>query len=63
MQKGSENSLAAVRRHFDPHATAVVKEGKHRYLMPLDDAMRQQIATLARPYPVKVESTPHAREA
>lgn len=25
--------------------------GKHRYLMPLDDAMRAQIAPLAKPYP------------
>jgi len=25
--------------------------GKHRYLFPLDEAMRQQIAPLARPYP------------
>lgn len=25
--------------------------GKHRYLMPLDDAMREQVAQLARPYP------------
>ena len=63
VQKGSENSLAAVRRNFDPNATAVVKEGKHRYLMPLDDAMRKQVAPLAQPYPVKVQSTPDAREA
>jgi hypothetical protein len=26
-------------------------EWKHTYLMPLDDAMRQQIAPLAKPYP------------
>jgi hypothetical protein len=25
--------------------------GKHRYLMPLDEAMRTQIASLSRPYP------------
>lgn len=25
--------------------------GKHRYLLPLDDAMREQITPLARPYP------------
>jgi hypothetical protein len=31
--------------------TPVEKPGKHRYLMPLDDAMREQIAPLAKPYP------------
>jgi hypothetical protein len=29
----------------------VKKPGKHRYLMPLDDAMRAQIAPLSKPYP------------
>jgi hypothetical protein len=30
--------------------------GKHRYLMPLDDAMRAQIAPLAKPYPKRARS-------
>jgi hypothetical protein len=30
--------------------------GKHRYLMPLDDAMRKQIQSLAKPYPKCVTS-------
>lgn len=29
----------------------VVQDGKHRYLYPLDRAMRKQIASLAKPYP------------
>jgi len=29
--------------------------GKHRYLMPLDDAMREQIAPLAKPYPKRAK--------
>jgi hypothetical protein len=29
--------------------------GKHRYLMPLDDAMRTQIAPLAQPYPKRAK--------
>lgn len=40
--------------------------GKHRYLMPLDDAMRAQIAKLARPYPKRATSgkdPPDASEA
>lgn len=35
----------------------VVQEGKHRYLMPLDDAMRKQIEPLRKPYPKRVTST------
>ena len=31
--------------------TVIDLKGKHRYLMPLDDAMREQIAPLAKPYP------------
>lgn len=30
--------------------------GKHRYLMPLDDAMRRQVMPLSRPYPKRAES-------
>jgi hypothetical protein len=29
--------------------------GKHRYLMPLDDEMRNQVAKLAKPYPKRVK--------
>ena len=29
----------------------VTCEGKHKYAMPLDDAMRQQLLSLAKPYP------------
>lgn len=31
--------------------------GKHRYLMPLDDAMRAKIAPLAKPYPKRTTRT------
>lgn len=31
--------------------TPVTVQGKHKYLYPLDDAMRAQIAPLAKPYP------------
>lgn len=33
----------------------VEKPGKHRYLMPLDEAMRDQIAPLAKPYPKRAK--------
>lgn len=63
VQKGCSNSLEAVQKFFSPTATAVIKAGKHRYLMPLDDAMREQIAPLAQPYPAAVQSEARAREA
>jgi hypothetical protein len=40
-----------------PSDCAVIMEiGKHRYLMPLDDAMRKQIEPLRKPYPKKCVS-------
>lgn len=33
----------------------IVCEGKHKYLMPLDDEMRKQIAPLAKPYPKRLK--------
>jgi hypothetical protein len=35
--------------------TPVVKAGKHRYLMPLDAAMRESIMHLSKPYPKRVK--------
>jgi hypothetical protein len=36
---------------LDPNYKRVKGSSKYRYLMPLDDAMRKQIAPLAKPYP------------
>ncbi len=36
--------------------TPVIKQGKHRYLMPLDTEMRKQILTLSKPYPKRASS-------
>lgn len=38
-----------------PDCIKLPELGKHRYLMPLDDAMRSQIAPLARPYPKRAK--------
>lgn len=38
-------------------ALKVQTPGKHRYLMPLDVAMREQIAPLAKPYPKRTTRT------
>ena len=40
-----------------PGSTNVPASGKHKYLMPLDAAMREQIAPLAKPYPKRTMRT------
>jgi hypothetical protein len=62
-QQGVKQSIDAVREKFDPFASIVVKAGKHRYLMALDDEMKRKIAPLAQPYPAALQSTTQAREA
>lgn len=44
-------NLEAVRKFLDANAEKLVTAGKRKYLMPLDKAMRKQIAHLAKPYP------------
>ncbi len=41
----------------------IILPGKHRYLMPLDDAMRARIAPLAQPYPKRVKQATDAHPA
>lgn len=48
---GWVQSLTWLRANVDPDAHTVEKPGKHRYVMPLDRAMRRQVSKLARPYP------------
>ena len=43
--------LEWARAHIAPDLREVRDSAKHRYLMPLDDAMRERIAPLARAYP------------
>jgi hypothetical protein len=40
---------------LDPNAYVVDVPGKHRYLMPLDAAMRDRILPLAKPYPKRAK--------
>ncbi|MYW96014.1 protein Mom [Amycolatopsis rubida] len=47
-----ETAEEFVRRTLDPHVRRVSEAAvKHRYLYPLDRAMRRQVAPLAKPYP------------
>lgn len=53
--KGIKQTINAVRKHLDPKAIVFYTKGKHRYLMPLDNAMRVKIKLLSKPYPKRVK--------
>ena len=55
--RSGESRLEYVRRTSDPTARNVTPAPKHRYVYPLDRAMRRQIAKLAKPYPAAEVST------
>jgi hypothetical protein len=44
-------SVPWLRAHIDPNASVYRKNGKHRYLMPLDEGVRRRVAHLCKPYP------------
>jgi hypothetical protein len=49
-------SIPWLRRHVDPFADNVMLPDKLKYALPLDCAMRAQIAPLAKPYPKRATS-------
>jgi hypothetical protein len=53
--KGIKQTILAVKKHLDPNATIFYTKGKHRYLMPLDKEMSAKIASLAKPYPKRID--------
>lgn len=56
---GYKISFGEVRRVIRPdEGERVNLPGKHRYLYPLDRAMRRQIEPLAQPYPKKLDARP-----
>jgi hypothetical protein len=60
--KGGQ-SIPWLRSHVDPRAMLVSAGFKHRYLLPLDLAMRQRTESLARPYPKRVKQATDAYPA
>lgn len=56
--KGSKR-LEWLRKYKDPNAQKIYTKGKHKYLYPLDSAIRKQIEPLRKPYPKRQ----HADEA
>ena len=55
---GGVQSLEWVKNYVDRKASEWIGIEKHRYLYPLDRAMRRQIAPLAKPYPKKLITPP-----
>ncbi|RLK54839.1 hypothetical protein CLV68_5228 [Actinokineospora cianjurensis] len=56
-----ETAEEFVRRTIDPHVRSITTPTlKHRYLYPLDRAMRRQLLDRARPYPTRLEVSPRA---
>lgn len=51
------NDKYGVKKYGKDGLTKEARPGKHRYLMPLDAAMREQIAPLAKPYPKRTTRT------
>lgn len=43
-------------KHSDPSIEKIPAGDKHKYLMPLDKAMRKQIIPLSKPYPKRAQS-------
>lgn len=60
--KGGQ-SIHWLRANVDPKAERVISKIKHRYLMPLDNEMRERILPLAKPYPKRVKDQDPANPA
>lgn len=55
-EKGWNIQQGQQRKTIKPSQCTVIKtDGKHRYLMPLDAKMRQQVAKLSKPYPKRAK--------
>lgn len=48
-------SIPWLRRNVDPNAERVVSGFKHKYLMPLDSAVKEKVKILAKPYPRRLK--------
>ena len=51
--KYGRHEIEFLRAMIDPNAHVVRGLTRHKYLMPLDDEIRQQVAVKAKPYPKK----------
>lgn len=57
-EKGFNIQQGKIRKTAKPsECEIIVSDGKHRYLMPLDAQMKEQIKVLAKPYPKRLTRT------
>tara|TARA_Y100000310_G_C20525476_1_gene735796 strand:+ start:306 stop:998 length:693 start_codon:yes stop_codon:yes gene_type:complete len=54
-QRGWKQTLEWLQTNIDPHAKRGATR-KHRYLMPLDEEIKQRILPLSKPYPKRTKS-------
>lgn len=59
--KYGTRSIEWLKANIDPNARAADDYAKHRYIMPLDKAMRRKIASMAKEYPHAVEGSKVSR--
>lgn len=60
---GGRQSVEWIKSNIDPNAKEFITAGKHKYLMPLDDAMRAFIEPLRQPYPKLLQSCAQSTES
>ena len=53
---GGIQSIEWVRKNLDKNAKEFITNGKHKYLMPLNEEVRRQIEPLRKPYPKRAGS-------
>lgn len=51
VNKYGTSSVDWIREHVDPNVELAPPSAKHKYVFPLDRAMRRQVNRMARPYP------------
>lgn len=51
---GWKQSLLWLRENVDPEAEEFITQGKHKYVYPMNKAMRKRLQVLAQDYPVRV---------
>lgn len=53
--KGVKQNIESVRKHLDPKAEVFYTKGKHCYLMPLVDSIKDVVITMSKPYPKRAK--------
>jgi len=54
--KSIGQNINEIRNHLDPNATEFITKGKHKYLYPLSDDMKELCEKLKKPYPKRVKT-------